>query len=84
MGLDPIKLNFNAKTVQRVRDAARLLDTWVERYLREMDPDMPLGINIAEDTGALVGISDYDGTSGFDPRPEFVKEDDERIEKGQA
>ena len=28
---------------------------------------------------ALDGIADYDGTAGFDPRPDFVKADDERM-----
>lgn len=49
----------------------------IARYEAEMDPDIPCGVNPPPGM-ELDGISHYDGTAGFDNRPDFVREDDER------
>ena len=59
--------------IKRAREALQKL---VARYTQEMDKRVPMAIHEPPDVD-LAGISDYDGTAGFDPRPDFVKEDDE-------
>jgi len=53
----------------------------IKFYLSEMDKRVPMAIHEPDDVD-LAGISDYDGTAGFDPRPDFVKKDDEDWRNG--
>lgn len=62
--------------LDRTKRMAERLAALVKRFESEMDPDLPMGINPPRDVG-LAGISDYDGTAGVDPRPDFVRADDE-------
>ena len=66
--------------LDRIKRAREALQKLVERYTREMNPRLPMAIHEPPDVD-LAGISDYDGTAGFDPRPDFVKEDDEEWER---
>ena len=60
------------------------IDRLVKRFEDEMDALIPVGINYAPDDDiAVAGISAIDGTSGIESRPEFVRQDDERISRRQ-
>jgi hypothetical protein len=59
---------------QRVKERLAQL---VKQYVAEMDPHIPMGIH-APPPMELDGQSEWDGTAGFDSRPDFVREDDER------
>ncbi len=64
------------------RDA---VDRLIKRFEAEMDQVLPMGINYASDDDiAVAGISAVDGTSGITSRPEFVQQDDERINGRQG
>jgi hypothetical protein len=64
-----------------------ILKRLADRYEQEMiaagllTPDLQMGIHPPPDT-VLDGISSYDGTAGFDNRPDFVRADDERVDHG--
>ena len=61
----------------RIKRAREALQKLVARYTDEMDKRLPMAIHAPADDVAIAGISEYDGTAGFDPRPDFVKQDDE-------
>jgi hypothetical protein len=48
----------------------------VKRYEDEMDPVLQMGIHEPPPM-ILDDISRFDGTAGYDNRPDFVREDDE-------
>jgi len=56
------------------RLVARYEQEFQERGL--ITPDLQMGINPPPEM-TLDGISRYDGTAGWDMRPDFVREDDE-------
>jgi hypothetical protein len=64
----------------RIKQAQVALQKLIARYTKEMNSRVPIGLHAPDDVG-LAGISSYDGTGGFDNRPDFVKEDDEKWAK---
>jgi hypothetical protein len=60
----------------RIKRAAERLAALVKRYEQEMDTEVPMGINPPEEV-VIGGISEYDGTAGWNNKPDFVRRDDE-------
>lgn len=56
---------------------------FVQRDTYSLD-DYAAMIPTPPDGGPLDNIWDYDGTGGLDNRPAMVREDDERIARGEA
>ena len=65
----------------RIKRAREALQKLVARYTDEMDKRLPMAIHAPADDVAIAGISEYDGTAGFDLRPDFVRKDDEEWER---
>jgi hypothetical protein len=65
----------------RIKSRARQhYERLVQHYLKQMDKRLPMGIHEPDDV-SIAGISEFDGTAGFDPRPDFVKKDDDEWAK---